>query len=104
MALRYCINLSMLYTEHPFLDRFDKAARAGFSAVECLFPYDFDLTEIKARLEHLVSSRSYSTCTQETRRLANGALSVIRKGVPIFAGALPRPSKLRGFSTVKEFR
>jgi hydroxypyruvate isomerase len=53
MALRYCINLSTLYTEHPFLDRFAKAARAGFSAVECLFPYDFELTEIKARLENL---------------------------------------------------
>jgi hydroxypyruvate isomerase len=53
MALKYCVNLSMLYTEHPFLDRFAKAARAGFTAVEYLFPYELDLTEVKARLEHL---------------------------------------------------
>lgn len=53
MTLRYCINLSMLYTEHPFLDRFSMAARAGFTAVEYLFPYEFDLKEIKTRLEDL---------------------------------------------------
>ncbi len=53
MALRYCVNLSMLYEEHPFLDRFAKAARAGFKAVEFLFPYEFDLTEVRARLENL---------------------------------------------------
>jgi hydroxypyruvate isomerase len=43
----------MLYTEHPFLDRFAKAALAGFSAVEYSFPYEFDLAEVKARLEDL---------------------------------------------------
>jgi hydroxypyruvate isomerase len=53
MALNYCVNLSMLYTEHPFLDRFAEAARAGFTAVEYHFPYEFDLKEIKARLENL---------------------------------------------------
>jgi hydroxypyruvate isomerase len=42
----------MIYTEHPFLDRFAKAARAGFTAVEYHFPYEFDLTEVKSRLEH----------------------------------------------------
>ncbi len=53
MALKYCPNLSMLYTEHPFLDRFAKAAAASFAAVEFLFPYDFDLAEIRARLGDL---------------------------------------------------
>jgi hydroxypyruvate isomerase len=53
MPLKYCINLSMIYTEFPFLDRFAMAARAGFTAVEFLFPYEFDLTQIKARLENL---------------------------------------------------
>jgi hydroxypyruvate isomerase len=50
MALRYCVNLSMLYTEHPFLDRFSKAARSGFTAVEYLFPYEFDRKELQFRL------------------------------------------------------
>ena len=36
---RFAANLSMLFTEVPFLDRFERAARAGFEAVEFLFPY-----------------------------------------------------------------
>ena len=48
---RFAANLSMLYTEVPFLDRFERAARSGFDAVEFLFPYAFPAAEIKARLE-----------------------------------------------------
>jgi hydroxypyruvate isomerase len=48
---RFCANLSMLFTEHDFLDRFDAAARAGFAGVEYLFPYDFDAQTIKAKLD-----------------------------------------------------
>ncbi|MFP2769171.1 hydroxypyruvate isomerase [Oceanisphaera sp. KMM 10153] len=44
-------NLSMLFTEVDFLDRFDAAAKAGFKGVEYLFPYDFSAEEIKARLD-----------------------------------------------------
>ncbi|GJE06426.1 MULTISPECIES: 2-oxo-tetronate isomerase [Methylobacterium] len=36
---RFAANLSLLFTEHPFLDRFAAASRAGFEAVEMLFPY-----------------------------------------------------------------
>lgn len=43
-------NLSMLYTELPFLDRFAAAARSGFKAVEFLFPYDFQAEDIAQRL------------------------------------------------------
>ena len=38
---RFAANLSMMFNEVPFLDRFDAAARAGFEAVEYLFPYEF---------------------------------------------------------------
>ncbi|GGO84836.1 hydroxypyruvate isomerase [Marinobacterium nitratireducens] len=48
---RFCANLSMLFTEHDFLDRFDAAAKAGFEGVEYLFPYDYDASEIKAKLD-----------------------------------------------------
>ena len=48
---RFAANLSLLYTELPFLDRFEAAARDGFEAVEYLFPYAFDLTELLARLK-----------------------------------------------------
>jgi hydroxypyruvate isomerase len=41
----------MLFNEVPFLDRFERAARAGFDAVEFLFPYAFPAAEIKTRLD-----------------------------------------------------
>lgn len=50
---RFAANLSMMFTEHPFLDRFGAAAAAGFTAVEFLFPYAFPADAIRARLrEH----------------------------------------------------
>ena len=48
---RFAANLSMLFTEVPFLDRFERAARAGFSSVEFLFPYPYATLDIKNRLE-----------------------------------------------------
>jgi hydroxypyruvate isomerase len=48
---RFAANLTMMYTEHAFLDRFAAAAKDGFKAVEFLFPYDFAAAEIKARLD-----------------------------------------------------
>ena len=49
--LRLAANLSMMFNELPFLDRFDAAAKAGFKAVEFLFPYDFPAAEIRKRLD-----------------------------------------------------
>jgi hydroxypyruvate isomerase len=48
---QFAANLSMLYPEHDFLDRFEAAARDGFKAVEYLFPYAFPAPEIAARLK-----------------------------------------------------
>jgi hydroxypyruvate isomerase len=48
---RFAANLTMLFTEHPFLDRFERAAAAGFEAVEFLFPYAHPAQEIKDRLD-----------------------------------------------------
>lgn len=48
---RFAANLSMLWNELPFLDRFEAAARAGFKAVEFLFPYDYKAEEIGQRLK-----------------------------------------------------
>lgn len=47
---RFAANLSMMYNEHGFLDRFAAAASDGFKAVEFLFPYDFPPAEIQSRL------------------------------------------------------
>src|SRR3954447_12526997 len=48
---RFAANLSMMFNEVPFLDRFDAAARAGFKGVEFLFPYEHPAREIRARLD-----------------------------------------------------
>ncbi len=43
-------NLTMLFNEVDFLNRFDEAAKAGFKGVEFLFPYDFTVEQIKEKL------------------------------------------------------
>lgn len=44
-------NLSMMFNEVDFLDRFEAAAQAGFQGVEYLFPYDFEASELSDRLK-----------------------------------------------------
>ena len=48
---RFAANLSMMYPDLPFLDRFESAAKDGFKAVEYLFPYAFPAQELAARLQ-----------------------------------------------------
>ncbi len=48
---KFAANLSMLFTEAPFLERFALARAAGFEAVEFLFPYEYAAAEIAARLK-----------------------------------------------------
>lgn len=48
---KFAANLSFLFQEVEFLDRFEAAARAGFRGVEYLFPYDYSPDEIATRLK-----------------------------------------------------
>lgn len=48
---QFAANLSMMYPELPFLDRFEAAAKDGFTAVEYLFPYAYPAAELVARLK-----------------------------------------------------
>lgn len=48
---RFAANLSMMFQELPFLDRFEAAANAGFTAVEYLFPYEFEAEVLAERLK-----------------------------------------------------
>ena len=47
---KFCANLTLLYNEHAFLDRFAAAAGAGFKGVEYLFPYDYDKRQLADQL------------------------------------------------------
>ena len=53
---KLCANLTMLWNELPFMERFAVAAKAGFKGVEYLFPYDFPKDQLAEQLEkhHLV--------------------------------------------------
>ncbi len=48
---RFAANISTMYTDRPFLDRFAAARRDGFAAVECQFPYATSADAIRAALE-----------------------------------------------------
>lgn len=48
---RFAANLSFMFMDLPFLDRFDAAAKAGFKGVEFMFPYAVPAAEIRARLD-----------------------------------------------------
>ena len=48
---KFAANLSMMFNELPFLDRFEAAATAGFKAVEFLFPYEYPAAELRSRIE-----------------------------------------------------
>jgi hydroxypyruvate isomerase len=49
--LKFAANLTMLFTEVPFMERFALARGSGFSSVEYLFPYEFEAIELKSQLE-----------------------------------------------------
>ncbi|MFZ1446069.1 MAG: 2-oxo-tetronate isomerase [Candidatus Dechloromonas phosphoritropha] len=48
---KFAANLTMLFTELPFVERFQAAAKAGFKGVEYLFPYDFPAAVLAAELK-----------------------------------------------------
>ena len=48
---RFAANLTMMFNERPFLDRFEAAAQAGFKGVEILLPYEFAAEQIAERLQ-----------------------------------------------------
>lgn len=48
---KFSANLTMLFNEVPFLDRFERAARAGFKGVEYLFPYEWKKEDLRERLD-----------------------------------------------------
>ena len=48
---RFSVNISTMFTEYDFLDRFKVARKHGFSAVEIQFPYEFPLTKVLAAKE-----------------------------------------------------
>ncbi|MCB1539351.1 MAG: hydroxypyruvate isomerase family protein [Rhodoblastus sp.] len=76
---RFAANLSMMFTEHDFLDRFDAAAAAGFEAVEYLFPYDHSPDDIAQRLKR-------NNLTQALFNLPPGDFAAGERGLAALRG------------------
>ena len=71
---KFAANLSMLFTEEDFLDRFQAAASAGFQGVEYLFPYDYPAADIKKQL-------AAHALTQGLPNLPAGAWAAGERGI-----------------------
>ena len=63
---KFAANLTMLFGELPFIDRFAAAKAAGFSGVEYLFPYDFEKADLREQLQQhgLTQVLAQSPCGQ----------------------------------------
>jgi hydroxypyruvate isomerase len=74
---KFAANLTMMFNEVGFLDRFKAAAAAGFAGVEYLFPYDFPKEDIAARLTRF-------GLTQVLHNLPAGNWAAGERGIAIF--------------------
>src|SRR5262245_9228115 len=73
---KFAANLTMLFNEAPFLERFALAARAGFKGVEYLFPYDYDRETLRAALDQ-------NGLTQVLHNLPAGNWAAGERGIAI---------------------
>jgi len=74
---KFAANLTMLFNEVPFLDRFAAAKAAGFGGVEYLFPYDFEKGILREKLEQ-------HGLTQVLHNLPAGNWGAGERGIAIF--------------------
>jgi len=84
---RFAANLSMLYPDLDFLDRFGAAARDGFAAVEYLFPYAFEPLKLAQRLrEHGLEQVLFNAPPGDMEREERGLACVPGRDAEFRAG------------------
>src|SRR5258705_1389476 len=74
---KFAANLTMLFNELPFLDRFAAAKAAGFSGVEYLFPHAFEKVVLRETVQQ-------DGLTQVLHNLPAGNLGAGERGIAIF--------------------
>jgi hydroxypyruvate isomerase len=74
---QFAANLSLMFNEYAFLDRFDAAAEAGFENVEFLFPYDYPAEQVGERLRR-------NGLTQALFNLPPGDWAAGERGISVF--------------------
>ena len=96
---KFAANLTMLFNELPFLDRFAAAKAAGFSGVEYLFPYDFEKAVLREQLQQHGMTQVLHNLPAENWGAANGESPFFRIGSMNFAMASCGPSTMQRLST-----
>jgi hydroxypyruvate isomerase len=98
---RFAANLTMMFNEVPFLDRFGAAARAGFDAVEFLFPYAYPAEEIAERLAaHGLAQALFNLPPGDWEKGERGIASLAGREAE-FAQGLARAKPYAGATGVK---
>ena len=82
---RFSANLGFLFPELPFLERFDAAASAGFTAVEYASPYEYPAAELRSRLN--AAGLSQVLINSPAGNRAAGERGRMPELVPAFPGA-----------------
>lgn len=75
--LKFSANLSMMFCEHPFLQRLAAASAAGFEAVEFTFPYEFTAQEVAQAVKAHNLSISVLICRRGTGSQASADLQLL---------------------------
>lgn len=92
---RFAANLTMLFSEHQFLERFALAKTGGFAAVEFLFPYAFAPADIKAALDNNSLKLVLHNFPPGDWDAGERGLRVIQIALANFDRVLPKPSSMR---------
>jgi len=98
---RFAANLSLMFTEWPFLDRFAAAADQGFTAVEYLFPYDFAAEDIARRLsDHGLTQALFNVFAGDFAKGERGFAALPSRKTE-FAASLPQALRYAQATGVK---
>jgi len=96
---RFCANLGFLFGEVPFLDRFDAAARAGFTGVEYASPYDHPAPDLRSRLKAAGLTQVLINSPAGNRAAGERGMACLLGRVAAFRDSVARRSTTRWHST-----
>jgi len=99
---RFAANLSMLFAEAPFLDRFERAARAGFRAVEIQFPDAFAAADLRRRLEEFELELVLHNLPAGDRDAGERGIACLPDRVAEFRAGVDRAADLAGLLGAKQ--
>lgn len=91
----FCANLTTQFNEVSFLERFERAHAAGFTAVEFMFPYEWDKQELAAKLEKCHLKQVLFNLPAGNWTAGNGVLPACPTASPSFNRAWVQPLNMQ---------